>query len=176
MQRVNVSRRQLIACVLIVALALVLGIVGVYGLSCRGADSGVKLLQDMRLQAMLNTAGSGAIDAYVAAEKQAATKAAREAGGGMKEVREATAKAETEARARAEELGIGEVDLSEVDTTALGTALGVMVAAQEAYYAEEARAQEAYIEDYQKSMYGFYEFGVWTILEKESGEVDHGEN
>ncbi len=145
MQRVNVSMKQLIACVLIVALALVLGIVGVYGLSCRGADSGVKLLQDMRLQAVLNTAGTGAVDAYVAAEKQAATKAAREAGGGMKEVREATAKAETEARARAEELGIGEVDLSEVDTTALGTALSVMVAAQEAYYAEEARAQEAYI-------------------------------
>ena len=145
MQRVNVSRKQLIACVLIVALALVLGVVGVYGLSCRNADSGVKLLQDMRLQAMLNTAGSGAIDAYVAAEKQAATKAARAAGGGMKEVREATAKAETEARARAEELGIGAVDLSEVDTTALGAALGVMVAAQEAYYEEEARAQEAYI-------------------------------
>ena len=145
MQRVNVSRKQLIACVLIVALALVLGVVGVYGLSCRNADSGVKLLQDMRLQAMLNTAGSGAIDAYVAAEKQAATKAARAAGGGMKEVREATAKAETEARARAEELGIGAVDLSEVDTTALGAALDVMVAAQEAYYEEEARAQEAYI-------------------------------
>ena len=139
------SRKQLIACVLIVALALVLGVIGVYGLSCRGADSGVKLLQDMRLQAVLNTAGSGAIDAYVAAEKQAATKAAREAGGGMKEVREATAKAETEARARAEELGIGAVDLSEVDTTALGAALNAMVAAQEAYYDEEARAQEAYI-------------------------------
>ena len=145
MQRVNVSRKQLIACVLIVALALVLGVVGLYGLSCRNADSGVKLLQDMRLQAVLNTAGSGAIDAYVAAEKQAATKAAREAGGGMKEVREATAKAETEARARAEELGIGAVDLSEVDTTALGAALNAMVAAQEAYYDEEARAQEAYI-------------------------------
>ena len=145
MQRVNVSRKQLIACVLIVALALVLGVVGLYGLSCRNADSGVKLLQDMRLQAVLNTAGSGAIDAYVAAEKQAATKAARAAGGGMKEVREATAKAETEARARAEELGIGAVDLSEVDTTALGAALDVMVAAQEAYYEEEARAQEAYI-------------------------------
>ena len=67
MQRVNVSRKQLIACVLIVALALVLGVVGLYGLSCRNADSGVKLLQDMRLQAMLNTAGSGAVDAYVAA-------------------------------------------------------------------------------------------------------------
>ena len=32
-----------------------------------------------------------------------------------------------------------------MDTTALGVALGAMVAAQEAYYEEEARAQEAYI-------------------------------
>jgi len=146
MQKVNVSKKQLIACVLILVAAIVLGAVGVWGLGSRNADSGVKLLQDMRLQAILNTAGSGAVDAYVAAEKQAATKAAREAGGGMKEVRAATAKAEEEARAKAEELGIGAVDLSSVDTTALGTALNAMVDAQEAYYAEEARAQAEYIE------------------------------
>lgn len=146
MQNINVSKKQLIACVLIVALALALGAVGLYGLSCRSAESGVSLIENMRLQSVLNTAGTGAVDAYVAAEKQAATKAAREAGGGMKEVREATAKAETEARARAEELGIGAVDLTEVDTTALGAALSAMVTAQEAYFAEEARAQAAYIE------------------------------
>ena len=144
--KVNVSKKQIIACVLIVILAIALGVVGVYGLSSRNADSGVKVLQDMRLQAILNTAGSGAVDAYVAAEKQAATQAVRAAGGGMKEVRAATAQAETEARARAEELGIGAVDLSSVDTAALGAALNVMVDAQQAYYAEEARAQAEYIE------------------------------
>ena len=144
--KVNVSKKQIIASVLIVILAAVLGVVGLYGLNSRGSDSGVKLLQDMRLQAILNTAGTGAVDAYVAAEKQAATKAVRAAGGGMKEVRAATAQAETEARAKAEELGIGAVDLSAVDTTALGAALNAMVDAQEAYYAEEARAQAEYIE------------------------------
>lgn len=144
--KVNVSKKQIIACVLIVILAVVLGVVGVYGLNSRSTESGVKLLQDMRLQAMLNTAGTGAVDAYVAAEKQAATKAVREAGGGMKEVRAATAQAEIDARAKAEELGVGAVDLSAVDTTALGAALNVMVDAQEAYYAEEARAQDEYIE------------------------------
>ena len=146
MQNVNVSKKQIIACVLLVALAIVLAAAGLYGLNQRSAASGVKLLQDMRLQAMLNIAGSGAVDAYVAAEKQAATKAAREAGGGMKEVREATAKAETEARAKAEELGIGEVDLSDVDTTALSVALNAMVSIQDAYYEEAARAKDAYIE------------------------------
>ena len=82
--KVNVSKKQIIACVLIVILAIALGVVGVYGLSSRNADSGVKVLQDMRLQAILNTAGSGAVDAYVAAEKQAATKAVRDAGGAIR--------------------------------------------------------------------------------------------
>ena len=100
--KVNVSKKQIIACVLIVVLAAALGVLGVYGLTSRNADTGVKLVQDMQLQAILNTAGSGAVDAYVAAEKQAATKAVREAGGGMKEVRAATATAEEEARAKAQ--------------------------------------------------------------------------
>lgn len=145
MPKVNVSKKQVIACAVILVLALVLGVLGVYGLSCRSAESGTKLLQDMRLQAVLDTAGTGAVDAYVAAEKQAATKAVRAAGGGMKEVRAATAKAEEEARAKAEELGIGAVDLSAVDTAALGEALNAMVAVQDAYYAEEARAQAEYV-------------------------------
>ena len=144
--KVNVSKKQIFACVLIVVLAIALGVVGLYGLNTRGSESGIKILQDMRLQAILNTAGTGAVDAYIAAEKQAATKAVREAGGGMKEVRAATAQAEIDARAKAEELGIGAVDLSAVDTAKLGAALNAMVDAQQAYYAEEASAQEAYIE------------------------------
>ena len=144
--KVNVSKKQIFACVLIVIMALALGVVGLYGLNSRSSDAGVKVLQDMRLQAILNTAGTGAVDAYVAAEKQAATQRVRAEGGGMKAVREATALAETEARAKAEELGIGEVDLSAVDTTALSAALNAMVDAQEAYFAEEAAAKEAYIE------------------------------
>ena len=147
--KVNVSKKQIIACVLIVILAAAMGCVGLYGLSSRASDSGVKLVQDMQLQSILNTAGSGAVDAYVAAEKAAVTKQVRDAGGNMKAVREATAKVEVEARAKAEELGIGAVDLSAIDTKPLAAALNTMVDAQTVYYAEEARAQEAYIENYQ---------------------------
>ena len=113
--KVNVSKKQIIACVLIVLLAVVVGGVGLYGLSSRTSDAGVKLVQDMQLQSILNTAGTGAVDAYVAAEKAAVTKQVRAAGGKMKDVREATAKVEVEARAKAEELGIGAVDLSSID-------------------------------------------------------------
>ena len=146
MQKINISKRQLIASVAIVVLAAVVGAVGLYGLSARSSQSGVALLEDMRLQAILNTAGAGAVDAYVAAEKAAATQRVRAEGGGMKEVREASAKAAEEALAKAEELGIGEVDLTEIDTAPLGVALNALAGAQAAYFEEEARAQAEYIE------------------------------
>jgi len=146
--KVNVSKKQIIACVLIVILAAVVGGVGLYSLNSRTSESGVKLVQDMQLQSILNTAGTGAVDAYVAAEKAAVTKQVRAEGGNMKAVREATAKVEVEARAKAEELGIGAVDLSSIDTAPLAAALNVMVDAQAAYYAEEARAQQEYIDNY----------------------------
>ena len=147
--KVNVSKKQIIACVLIVILAIAVGAVGLYGLKSRTSEAGVKLVQDMQLQAILNTAGTGAVDAYVAAEKAAVTKEVRAAGGNMKAVREATAKVEVEARAKAEELGIGAADISSIDTKPLAAALNTMVDAQTVYFAEEARAQEEYIKNYE---------------------------
>lgn len=148
MHKLRATKQQLIASVLIAVLAVAMCCVGVYGLSARSAQSGLKLLEDMRLQAILNTAGTGAVDAYVEAEKKAATVAVRAAGGGMAEIREASAKAAEEAQARAAELGIGAVDLSSIDTAPLGEALNGLAAAQQAYYAEEAAAQALYIEQH----------------------------
>ena len=113
-------------------------------MNARSSENGAQVLENMRLQAILNTAGSGAVDAYVAAAKSEASTKARESGGGMSAVREAAAKAEEEARAKAEELGIGAVDLSEIDTQPMSAALDVLLAAQQAYFAEEASAQAAY--------------------------------
>ena len=150
--KVNVSKKQIIACVLMVILAVAVGVVGLYGLKSRTSEAGVKLVQDMQLQAILNTAGTGAVDAYVAAEKAAVTKEVRAAGGNMKAVREATAKVEVEARAKAEELGIGAADISSIDTKPLAAALNTMVDAQTVYFAEEARAQEEYIKNYEATV------------------------
>ena len=146
MRKLKATKQQVIASALIVVLAAALIVVGVYGLSARSTESGLKLLEDMRLQAILNTAGTGAVDAYIEAEKKAATQAVREAGGGMSEIREASAKAAEEAAVKAEEMGIGAVDLSSIDTTPLGDALNALAEAQRAYYAEEAAAQALYIE------------------------------
>lgn len=144
MSKLRATRAQVIAAAIIVVLAVVLGGVGLYGMNARGSENGAQVLENMRLQAILNTAGSGAVDAYVAAAKSEASTKARESGGGMSAVREAAAKAEEEARAKAEELGIGAVDLSEIDTQPMSAALDVLLAAQQAYFAEEASAQTAY--------------------------------
>ena len=85
--RLRATRAQVIAAAVIAALAIVVGVVGLYGLNARGSESGAQVLEDMRLQAILNTAGSGAVDAYVAAAKSEASTKARESGGGMSAVR-----------------------------------------------------------------------------------------
>ena len=75
--------------------------------------------------------------------REASTKA-RESGGGMSAVREAAAKAEEEARAKAEELGIGAVDLSEIDTQPMSAALDVLLAARAGVFRRRSGAQAAY--------------------------------
>lgn len=145
MRKVKVSKAQKLACVLIIIAALVCGGIGMYGLSSRTSDSGTQILSDMRLQAILDTAGTGAVEAYVDAAKTEAMTKVREEGGGMSEIREATAVAEEEARKLAEEQGIGSVDLSQVDTAPLAAALEVLADAQHVYFEEEAAAQAKYI-------------------------------
>lgn len=147
MRKFQVKKTQMIACVVLLIAALISGAIGIYGLSARSSQKGIDLISDMRLQAILDTAGTGAMEAYVDAAKAEATAKVREEGGGMAEIREATALAEEEARVYAEEQGIGSVDLSEVDTDPLAAALLVLADAQEDYYKEEAAAQARYIEE-----------------------------
>lgn len=147
MRNLKLKKTQILAAILCVILAIVSGAVGMYGLSSRTSEKGSTILSDMRLQAILDTAGTGAIDAYVDAQKAAATAKVREEGGGMAEIREATAKVEEEARAHAQAQGIGSVDLSTIDTAPLAAALNVLADAQKAYFAEEAAAQARYIEE-----------------------------
>lgn len=148
MSKLKVKKSQKIACVLLVILAIVCGCVGMYGMSSRSSEKGSEILSNMRLQAILDTAGTGAVDAYVAAEKAEVTAKVREEGGGMTEIREATAKVEEEARAAAEKEGIGSVDLTQIDTAPLSEALNTLEAAQSAYFDEEAAAQARYIEEH----------------------------
>ncbi len=147
MEKLKIKKAQAVACVLIVIAAIICGSVGMYGLSSRISERGSELLSNMNLQAIMDTVGSGAVEAYVEAAKKEATKKVREEGGGMDAIREATAKAEEEALALAEAEGIGNVDVTQIDTEPLAAALNVFVDAKKAYYAEEAAAQAKYIEE-----------------------------
>lgn len=148
MKKIKIKKSQKIACVVLVIAAILCFAVGMYGMSARSSERGSEILSNMRLQAILDTAGTGAVDAYVAAEKAKVTAQVREEGGGMSEIREATAKAEEEARAFAEKEGIGSVDLSEIDTKPLAAALNSLASAQAAYFEEEAAAQARYVEEH----------------------------
>ena len=148
MKKIKIKKSQKIACVVLVIAAILCFVVGMYGMSARSSERGSEILSNMRLQAILDTAGTGAVDAYVAAEKAKVTAQVREEGGGMSEIREATAKAEEEARAFAEKEGIGSVDLSEIDTKPLAAALNSLASAQAAYFEEEAAAQARYVEEH----------------------------
>ncbi len=152
MGKLKVKKSQKIACIVIVIAAIICGGVGLYGVTSRTSERGQALISEMRLQAILDTAGTGAVDAYVEAAKAEATAKVREEGGGMEEIREATAQAEEEARALAEEEGIGSVDLTSINTEPLGEALNVLAEAQEAYFAEEAAAQARYIEENEEAV------------------------
>lgn len=147
MGKLKVKKAQGIACVIIVIAAIVCGCIGMYGLSSRSSEKGNELLGNMNLQAIMDTVGTGAVEAYVDAAKAEATAKVREEGGGMDAIREATAKAEEEALALAEKEGVGNVDISEIDTTSLAAALTVFTDAKKAYFAEEASAQEKYIKE-----------------------------
>ena len=145
MRKIKATKMQVAASVLIAVLAVVVGGIGLYGLNARSNEMGVELLQEMRLQSVLNTAGSGAVDAYVAAEKSAAIAQVRQNGGGMAEVREASGKAEEEARQKAADLGIGTVNLAAIDTAPLAADVNGLLAAQQAYFKEEKAAHDAYV-------------------------------
>ena len=86
--------------------------------STRTSASGEQMLSDMRLTALLTTAGEGSKEALVEAEVEAAREAARAAGGGLSEIKEAVAAAEAAAMERVANMTV-EVDLDTVDTSAL---------------------------------------------------------
>ena len=80
------SKSQTIAFVVLLAAAVVLIAGGVFGVINRTSDSGEQMLSDMRLTALLTTAGEGSKEALVEAEIEAAREAARAAGGGLSEI------------------------------------------------------------------------------------------
>ena len=95
----NSKARRAIAALLCLA-CLVLVILGGVNLPKKGRDAGQSILGALRAKSLMNAAGDGIVESYVAIAKKQAQQAAKEAGGGMAEIR--TAVAEAEQRVRAE--------------------------------------------------------------------------
>lgn len=138
--------QKVVSLIILVAVVALVGFGG-YGLAIRNGEQGTEVLREMRLKATLNTAGAGAVEAYVKAEKAAATAAAKEAGGGLSAIREAVAAAEVEAREKSQNMG--QVDLASVDLTALEIAIGDVLAVREQYFARYEKETAAYIAEHQ---------------------------
>lgn len=133
---------KIIVSAIVLALAVVLAITGAVGLNTRGSEKGADYLKDMRTRAVLLATGEGAVESYVAIAKAQAMEEAKAAGGGMSAIRDAVAKAEEEARANS---STNMLDFETADTAGIDAALIDLEAALDAYYAEEASAQAAYI-------------------------------
>ena len=90
--------RRAIALVLCLA-GIVLMVVGGVNMPRKSADAGINLLNDLRAKALMNAAGDGIVESYVAIAKKQAQSDAKAAGGGMAEIRAAVAEAEERVRA-----------------------------------------------------------------------------
>ena len=77
----SLSKSQKIAFIALLVAAIVLIAGGAFGVVNRTRASGEQMLSDMRLTALLTTAGEGSKEALVEAEVEAAREAARAAGG-----------------------------------------------------------------------------------------------
>ena len=143
MNKHSKAQRAAFIALLVAAVVLIAG--GVFGVINRSSTSGEGMLSDMRLTALLTTAGEGAKEALVEAEVEAAREAVRAAGGGLSEIKEAVAEAEAAAMERVANMTV-EVDLDTVDTSALIPAVEDMLAAQRALGEQTDKDEAAYAE------------------------------
>lgn len=136
----NLAQRIVAGVLILAAVALI--VVGVIGVGRRTAPVGQQFLDDMRIRAVLDATGAGAVESYVAIAKKEATAAAKASGGGMKAIREAVEKAEADARAN---YTGSLIDYATTDVSGLREPIVGLDTALEAYYNEEAAAQAAFL-------------------------------
>ena len=149
----NKVRRAIAAVLCLACVALV--ILGGVNLPKKHKDAGLDILSDLRARSLMNAAGDGIVESYVAIAKKQAQQDAKAAGGGMSEIRAAVAEAEERVRAEYENAEFAQgVEVSDALKTAaleynrLLTHAGELEAEAtqayiDAHYAEAKAAQDA---------------------------------
>ncbi len=131
---------------------LALAVIGGLNLPKKDGQSGQAILNDLRTQSVMNAAGEGIVESYVAIAKKQAQADVKAAGGGMAEIRQAVARAEEQTRAEyaGAQFGEGVEATPELMSTVsefnrlLAAAGELEMAERDAYikaHYEEARAQ-----------------------------------
>lgn len=124
-------------------------IVGAIGIGQRQEARTEEVLSTLRTRTLLAATGEGAVESFVSAAKQEATAKVKAEGGDMAAIREASAKAEENARANASN---SLIDYATVDAKPVEQAAQELRKAMMDYTAEEKRAQDAYIEEHQQEL------------------------
>jgi hypothetical protein len=137
------NKARIIASILIMVLSVALIATGFVGMGQRDKAQGEAIVSQMRTRAVLIATGEGAVESYVKIAADKARAEAKDAGLGMSGISEAVAKAEEEARANS---SASMIDYATVNTAELDAALEELSVALNAYYAEEATAKNAYVE------------------------------
>ena len=146
-------RRAIAAVLCLACVALV--ILGGVNLPKKHKDAGLDILSDLRARSLMNAAGDGIVESYVAIAKKQAQQDAKAAGGGMSEIRAAVAEAEERVRAEYENAEFAQgVEVSDalkaaaLEYNRLLTHAGELEAEAtqayiDAHYAEAKAAQDA---------------------------------
>ena len=146
-------RRSIAAVLCLACVALV--ILGSVSLPKKNKDAGLDILSDLRARSLMNAAGDGIVESYVAIAKKQAQQDAKAAGGGMAELRAAVAEAEERVRAEYEDAEFAQgVEVSDalkaaaLEYNRLLTHAGDLEAEAtqayiDAHYAEAKAAQDA---------------------------------
>ena len=149
----NKVRRAIAAVLCLACVALV--ILGGVNLPKKHKDAGLDILSDLRARSLMNAAGDGIVESYVAIAKKQAQQDAKAAGGGMSEIRAAVAEAEERVRAEYENAEFAQgVEVSDalkaaaLEYNRLLTHAGELEAEAtqayiDAHYAEAKAAQDA---------------------------------
>ena len=149
----NKVRRAIAAVLCLACVALV--ILGGVNLPKKHRDAGLDILSDLRARSLMNAAGEGIVESYVAIAKKQAQQDAKAAGGGMSEIRAAVAEAEERVRAEYENAEFAQgVEVSDtlkaaaLEYNRLLTHAGELEAEAtqayiDAHYAEAKAAQDA---------------------------------
>ena len=133
--------RKILSAILLVVAIVCLAVGGI-NLPRQKSAAGEEVLQDLRVQTLLNATGDSVVESYVAIAKKEATAKVKAEGGGMSEIRDAVAKAEEETR---EKYSNAETDYSSIETSGLKSAITVYIDAIKAFAEEEKIAQDEYI-------------------------------